>query len=606
MNGVIFIRINGNIESLKKSVIDEMESLYDIEAFKGEFLPEELVLKVADLTGRINREIAVYMDRKGRVIDVSIGDSATVTLSEVEGRRSNARLSGVRCLHTHPNGDPHLSMVDISSLLNLRMDAMVAVGVKSGSVTGIYAAVPKRDANGAFTEAEIYGPYGVGDDRMNALFEIISGLDKDTRRPAEVNDNRTERAILVGLETSREKMINSKSQGERSLEELEELAHTAGVIVVHKILQRRQMKDPAFYIGRGMVEQLSLLRQELNADVLIFDDELSGAQVRNIEELAGARVVDRTTLILDIFAQRARSREGKLQVELAQLKYRLPRLMGLGGQLSRLGGGIGTRGPGEKKLETDRRHIRRRIRYLEGELEVLNKRRSLIREGRHRNSMPVIGLVGYTNAGKSTLMNKLCGTDVFAEDKLFATLDPTTRSLTLQDGREVLLTDTVGFIRKLPHELVEAFKSTLEEAVYADMLIHVVDASSEEAEEQIAVVNDLLRSLGALDKPVILALNKMDLAGEQGRMPVAEAGDRVFEISAATGQGLDKLLEGIASLMPADEINVEVLAPYDAGWVLPYIHQNGRVLSQDYTETGIKVNAMLKSSKIERINDYII
>jgi len=606
LNGVIFIRINGNIESLKKSVIDEMESLYDIEAFKGEFLPEELVLKVADLTGRINREIAVYMDRKGRVIDVSIGDSATVTLSEVEGRRSNARLSGVRCLHTHPNGDPHLSMVDISSLLNLRMDAMVAVGVKSGSVTGIYAAVPKRDANGAFTEAEIYGPYGVGDDRMNALFEIISGLDKDTRRPAEVNDNRTERAILVGLETSREKMINSKSQGERSLEELEELAHTAGVIVVHKILQRRQMKDPAFYIGRGMVEQLSLLRQELNADVLIFDDELSGAQVRNIEELAGARVVDRTTLILDIFAQRARSREGKLQVELAQLKYRLPRLMGLGGQLSRLGGGIGTRGPGEKKLETDRRHIRRRIRYLEGELEVLNKRRSLIREGRHRNSMPVIALVGYTNAGKSTLMNKLCGTDVFAEDKLFATLDPTTRSLTLQDGREVLLTDTVGFIRKLPHELVEAFKSTLEEAVYADMLIHVVDASSEEAEEQIAVVNDLLRSLGALDKPVILALNKMDLAGEQGRMPVAEAGDRVFEISAATGQGLDKLLEGIASLMPADEINVEVLAPYDAGWVLPYIHQNGRVLSQDYTETGIKVNAMLKSSKIERINDYII
>ncbi|MEG6612888.1 GTPase HflX [Pseudoclostridium thermosuccinogenes] len=583
-----------------------MESLYDIEAFKREFLPEELVLKVADLTGRINREIAVYMDRKGRVIDVSIGDSATVTLSEVEGRRSNARLSGVRCLHTHPNGDPHLSMVDISSLLNLRMDAMVAVGVKSGSVTGIYAAVPKRDANGAFTEAEIYGPYGVGDDRMNALFEIISGLDKDTRRPAEVNDNRTERAILVGLETSREKMINSKSQGERSLEELEELAHTAGVIVVHKILQRRQMKDPAFYIGRGMVEQLSLLRQELNADVLIFDDELSGAQVRNIEELAGARVVDRTTLILDIFAQRARSREGKLQVELAQLKYRLPRLMGLGGQLSRLGGGIGTRGPGEKKLETDRRHIRRRIRYLEGELEVLNKRRSLIREGRHRNSMPVIALVGYTNAGKSTLMNKLCGTDVFAEDKLFATLDPTTRSLTLQDGREVLLTDTVGFIRKLPHELVEAFKSTLEEAVYADMLIHVVDASSEEAEEQIAVVNDLLRSLGALDKPVILALNKMDLAGEQGRMPVAEAGDRVFEISAATGQGLDKLLEGIASLMPADEINVEVLAPYDAGWVLPYIHQNGRVLSQDYTETGIKVNAMLKSSKIERINDYII
>jgi len=423
---------------------------------------------------------------------------------------------------------------------------------------------------------------------------------------SEKKENNVEKAILVGLETYRGKVIDGRSQGERSLEELEELAITAGVVVVHKVLQRRHAEDAAYYIGKGMVEHLGLLCQELHADALIFDDELTGAQIRNIEDMTGVKVVDRTTLILDIFAQRARSKEGKIQVELAQLKYRLPRLIGMGGQLSKLGGGIGTRGPGEKKLEVDRRHIRRRIRYLEDELKDLDKRRNLIRKGRRRNLMPVIALVGYTNAGKSTLMNKLCGADVFAEDKLFATLDPTTRCLTLPDGRELLLVDTVGFIRKLPHELVEAFKSTLEEAVYADMLIHVVDASSEEAQEQIAVVDELLQSLGALNKPVILALNKMDIAGDHARVLAAESSEQVFEISAFTGQGLDSLVAGIAELMPADEVNVEVFAPYDAGWVIPYIHENGKVLAQEYTDSGTKINALRKTSKIERIGDYII
>jgi len=425
-------------------------------------------------------------------------------------------------------------------------------------------------------------------------------------KTSESNESNVEKAILVGLETYRGKVIDGRSQGERSLEELEELAVTAGVLVVHKVLQRRHAEDAAYYIGKGMVEHLSSLCQELHADVLIFDDELTGAQIRNIEDITGVKVVDRTTLILDIFAQRARSKEGKIQVELAQLKYRLPRLTGMGGQLSRLGGGIGTRGPGEKKLEADRRHIRRRISYLEKELKELDKRRNLIRKGRSRNLMPVIALVGYTNAGKSTLMNKLCGADVFAEDKLFATLDPTTRCLALPDGRKSLLVDTVGFIRKLPHELVEAFKSTLEETVYADMLIHVVDASSEEAQEQIAVVDELLQSLGALNKPVILALNKMDIAGDHARVLAAGSGERVFEISALTGQGLDRLVDGIAEIMPADEVNVEVFAPYDAGWIIPYIHENGKVLAQEFTDSGVKVNALLKTSKIERIGDYII
>lgn len=588
--------------------MNELESLYGIQATRGEFAPEELVLKLAELTEKINREIAVYLDRKGSVIDVSVGDNATVSLSEIEGRRGRGRLSGIRCIHTHPGGDGMLSPVDISSLLNMRMDAIAAVGVKNGKATDIYAAVPRRDESNELNGADVYGPFSCGDNRMDNLFEVIGNVDRSFKETAEINEDRAERAILVGLETSHGRIINGKSEGERSLDELGELASTAGAVVLEKVLQKRNKQDPAYYIGKGMVEQLGLLRQSLDADVIIFDDELSGAQVRNIEEVVGIKVIDRTTLILDIFAQRARSKEGKLQVELAQLNYRLPRLTGLGSQLSRLGGGIGTRGPGEKKLEVDRRHIRRRIRYLEEELKELDKRRGLIREGRRRNRVPTIALVGYTNAGKSTLLNKLCGSDVFAENKLFATLDPTARGLMLPDGREVLLIDTVGFIRKLPHELVEAFKSTLEEAVYADMLLHVVDASSEEAEEQIWVVNELLGSLNALDKPVILLFNKIDLIGKEQDRRVMVAGpvDRTFDISAVTGQGLDSLLKGIQEMLPASEVEVEIFAPYNEGWILPYIYENGKVLKEEYLESGTKVKALIKKEKSERIKEYML
>jgi len=334
--------------------------------------------------------------------------------------------------------------------------------------------------------------------------------------------------------------------------------------------------------------------------------ELSGAQTRNIEDVVGIKVVDRTTLILDIFAQRARSKEGKLQVELAQLKYRLPRLIGLGGQLSRLGGGIGTRGPGEKKLEVDRRHIKRRIRFLEWELDNLSTRREFARDRRRKNTVPVIALVGYTNVGKSTLMNTLCKTEVFAENKLFATLDPTTRKLNLPNGREALLVDTVGFIRKLPHELVEAFKSTMEEAVYADILAHVVDISSQEAEEQISVVNDILASLGALNKPVLLILNKVDLVKTEIPPIASEIKGRVFEVSASTGIGLDELIKGILEVLSQDEIEINIIAPYSEGWIIPYLYKNGSLLEEEYAESGIKVRALIKKSKVDRIKDYIL
>lgn len=600
------ITINGNIESLKESLLNEIEQMYEIEIGKDDFLPEELVLKLADITGKINRELAVYINRKGNIIDISIGDSSTVTLGAVEGRRDKSRLSGVRCVHTHPNGDGMLSSVDLNSLLSLKLDAMTALGVKEGAVLEIYTALPVRGKNGEFSEAEIYGPIDLENGKLNTLFEIIRERDKPQRDAGYENEDSGERAILVGLETFQGRVINGKSEGERSLEELRELAYTAGAAVLHTVLQKKTRKDPAYHIGKGKVEELGLLRQALDANVLIFDDELSGAQVRNIEEVTGIKVIDRTMLILDIFAQRARSKEGKLQVELAQLKYRLPRLIGLGSQLSRLGGGIGTRGPGEKKLEVDRRHIRRRLSYLETELGNISKRRGLMREGRRKNATPVIALVGYTNAGKSTLMNRLCRSDVFAEDKLFATLDPTTRGLHLPDGREALMTDTVGFIRKLPHELVEAFKSTLEEVTYADVLLHVADISSEEAEEQIAVVNDILGSLGALNRPVVLVLNKTDLVREEVRMPLAYAGMENFEVSAVTGRGVEALLQGIAGILPVGEEEVHLIVPYNEGWVVPYLYENGKILEQAYTETGTRVRALVKKIKIEKIRKYTV
>lgn len=599
-------KVGGNLESLKDSMIKEIESIYEIEILRGEFLPRELALKLADLTGRINREISVFINRRGAVMDISVGDSSTVVLPDLEGRRDKSRLSGLRCIHTHPNGDYVVSTVDLSSLIKLRLDAMVAIGALNGEVKGITAAVPARDSNGEFTLAEVYGPFQAGDNLINGLFQLVAEKEKSGGGSLHEVGEELERAILVGVEPTFPKIIGGKSDGERMLDELAELAETAGVEVVDKILQKKPVRDPATFIGRGKLEDLSLLRQSLNANLIIFDDELSGAQVRNIEELVGAKVVDRTTLILDIFAKRAHSSEGKIQVELAQLRYRLPRLMGLGNQLSRLGGGIGTRGPGEKKLEVDRRHIRRRISHLEEELGSIAKRRGLAREDRKRNSVPTVALVGYTNVGKSTLLNTLCGAEVLAENKLFATLDPTIRSFQLTDGKTALMVDTVGFIRKLPHDLIEAFKSTLEEAVEADILLHVVDASSIETEMQVQVVNSLLSDLGALNKPVVLVMNKVDKVRSRDEMPLVRHEGRIVEVSALTGQGLGELLEEMSRLISSEEIAITARIPYADGWVLPYIHENGRVTEEAYEEQSTLVKAFLDRNKVDRIKAYLI
>jgi len=397
-----------------------------------------------------------------------------------------------------------------------------------------------------------------------------------------------ERVILVGVGTPRDELDE-----EDSLEELASLADTAGAEVVGSMVQNLESPEPGTYIGSGKIEEVRRLAEETGANGLIADDELSPAQLRNLSDALDLKVMDRTLLILDIFAQRATSSEGKIQVELAQLKYRMTRLAGIGTELSRLGGGIGTRGPGEKKLETDRRLIQRRMAQLRRELDEVKKHRQLLRTHRGEGAAPVAAIVGYTNAGKSTLLNTLTGAGVLAENKLFATLDPVTSLLEMESGQKVLLTDTVGFIRKLPHNLVEAFSSTLEEAKYADVIIHVVDASNPQADMQMATVYDTLQELGAMGKPVITLLNKADCLdeGSLGNMVPDRNADAVIRTSAKTGEGLDRFLDALQEILMRDKILIERTYSYAEGGKVQLIRTYGTLLESRYEPDGIYVKA---------------
>ena len=400
------------------------------------------------------------------------------------------------------------------------------------------------------------------------------------------------RAILIGADTG-------EYDAESSMEELAELAKTAGAEELARVLQKREAYEPATVIGEGKLAEVKELCGSLSAELLIFDCELTASQIRNVEDETDVRVIDRTMLILDIFAGRAVSREGKLQVELAQLRYRLPRLMGIGASLSRLGGGIGTRGPGETQLETDRRHIRRRIDKLSAELKELEERRGYARDRRKKDSVQVGAIVGYTNAGKSTLLNLLTGAGVLAEDKLFATLDPTSRAIELPDGRSLLLVDTVGLIRRLPHHLVEAFKSTLEEAACADIIIHVCDVSDPEAAEKADVTLKTLADLGAAEIPVVTVLNKCDLLTEN-----IPEDDSTVKISAKKAQGIERLLQVIAANLPETAKRMKLLLPYDKAGYTAKLRENGKVFSEDYTENGVLVDALVDQMLIKQMSQY--
>lgn len=410
------------------------------------------------------------------------------------------------------------------------------------------------------------------------------------------NKQEPEKAVLIAVDTG-------EYDCDISLDELEELAETAGAEVVGRMSQKRDKPDSGTFLGSGRLEELGDFCKNNEVDLVIADSELAPAQLWNIEKATDVRVIDRTTLILDIFAERARSNEGKLQVELAQLRYSLPRLMGQGTKLSRLGGGIGTRGPGETKLESDRRHIRRRIKALEDEFDALEKRRSLARARREKDGVETVVIVGYTNAGKSTLMNTLTEAGVLAQDKLFATLDPTSRALVLPDGRRVMLIDTVGFIRRLPHHLVEAFKSTLEEAVCAKVILNVCDASDPECAEHLKVTNDLLEELGCSGKPIIPVFNKCDLPqADEAAMRLPGA----VNISALEGKGLDELLDAVAKALPPTRAKAKLLIPYSDGAAAAALRKDGVITVEDYRADGLYLELTADVSLIDRYQDYCV
>ena len=416
-----------------------------------------------------------------------------------------------------------------------------------------------------------------------------------------ITEEMKEKVILVGVDQEMGGMDT-----ESCLDELNELVKTAGAESVGRLIQKREKIHPAHYLGKGKLEELQVMINAYDATGIVCDDELSPAQIKNLEQILNTKIMDRTMVILDIFASRAISREGKIQVELAQLKYRLSRLVGIGASLSRLGGGIGTRGPGETKLEVDRRYIKSRIAELNRELKEIETHRELLRNQRDKKGKPVVSLVGYTNAGKSTLINKLTDAGVLAEDKLFATLDTTTRKVKLINGSEILLIDTVGFIQKLPHNLVQAFRATLEEMKYADILLHVVDASNPQRKEHMNVVYSTLRELGCEETPVITVFNKIDREDVEYPLPFDIKARDTVKISAKTGKGTENMLTAIEELLKSFRKSIKVMIPYSEGSLISYIHGKCVIISEEHTETGYLIGAYVNEETENRLKNYIL
>ncbi|MEG6586058.1 GTPase HflX [Dendrosporobacter sp. 1207_IL3150] len=592
--------LHGDISGIRKNILEKLEQLYNFSLSVGQVISEDLATSIIELSQIINREIAVYINRRGKVTHVAIGDIKTVTLPDTESRRSEHRLSGIRCIHTHPGGDSRLSSLDISALKRMRFDLMAAIGLNPNGLNQVSFAVISGTEKDDTLAVHTFEPMSLDSFIKLEFNNLISQVDRILEASKKSkNLIQIERAILVGLDRPGNWEIKD------SLAELEQLSETAGVEVVGQLWQKKDRPDSALFIGKGKVQEISQLIQEHNANVVIFDDELSPSQQRNLEQVLGIKIIDRTSLILDIFAQRARSHEGKLQVELAQLRYNMPRIGGQGLILSRLGGGIGTRGPGETKLEVDKRRIRSRISEIEQQIEKVKNHRQLHRENRISSNIPTIALVGYTNAGKSTLLNRLTAAGVLAEDKLFATLDPTTRKVTLPNGREILLTDTVGFIQKLPHHLVTAFRATLEEVVQADLLLHVVDSSHSNYDLQMEAVSKVLKELHADIKPTVIVFNKSDKL-EDTILSRLLAIQNSVAISALKGKGLEKLLNFIEDFIQYQSIEMSLLIPYSDSSALSRLFDTSVVTFKEYRENGTFVKASIPGALSQYYSSYEI
>jgi GTPase len=528
----------GNTLGLKPSQLHHLRRTYRRRVEAETVVTPELARHLTEVSRETNRQVGVLLDRKGDVHSVIVGDARKLELPDVgRARAGSHRLRGLRLVHTHLNGEA-LTRDDHTDLALLRLDLVAAIEVGQDGLPGKvhYAHLLPENAAGTMWKDDVAAT--VHELAYDPLHGALALEDEFARASALRRTGGRERALLVGFGEGR---TRGRSSAEASLEELRELARTAGVAVVDATLQMRRVIDPRYLIGKGKLEDILLRSMQLMADIIVFDWNLSPSQARGIAEATSLKILDRTQLILDIFAQRAQSADGKLQVELAQLKYLYPRLVGRDDSLSRLAGGIGGRGPGETKLEIDRRRVRDRITALERRIENLSASRAVRRKQRNEKNLPVISIVGYTNAGKSTLLNALTESKVLAEDILFATLDPTSRRLRFPRDREVIVTDTVGFIRDLPEDLVNAFRATLEELDDADLLLHVVDASDPRLDDQVAAVEGILGDLGLLDKPRLLVFNKADKLprGQAAQLAHVRGG---VALSAQTRDGLEELL----------------------------------------------------------------
>lgn len=551
----------GNTLGLKQSQLQKLRHTYRRRSGRGEIVSPELARHLTEISQETNRQVGVLLDRKGDVEQVIVGDATRLELPDIgRARAGQVRLRGLRLVHTHLNGEP-LTRDDLTDLALLRLDLVAAVAVGDDGLPGelhwahLLAQNPQNELWRTDTLRQVHDA-DVGLDRLLADLEDEFGRSAALRTVQGV-----ERAILVGINFE-----GNRRRAEASMAELKELARSAGITVLEAVVQGRREVDPKYLIGRGKLQDLVLRSMQAMATMLVFDADLSPSQARHIAEETSLKILDRTQLILDIFAQRAQSADGKLQVELAQLKYLLPRLSARDDSLSRLTGGIGGRGPGETKLEIDRRRVRDRISALEKKIDHLASEREVRRRQRNRRDLPVISIVGYTNAGKSTLLNALTRSEVLVEDKLFATLDPASRRLRFPRDREVIITDTVGFIRDLPKDLKNAFRATLEELSDADLLFHVVDASDPSAEEQMAAVEKILAELDLLDTPRLLVFNKADRV--EGGAEVFAAREKAVAISALNRTGFDRLLESADRILWAEGKAVapdEPPGPADAG-----------------------------------------
>lgn len=589
-------KLVGQIDGLSRRQCNDLHALAELPVARSDVLTLDMAQAMLAISHEIKREVAVFIDRSGQVLMVSVGQADKAPVFELRKRRWQFGYAGVRCIHTHPSGTAHFSEADFSALKNLHYDCMVALAQKGEQIR--VAAAMLEPVDGSLTTSQVVAaedlPWQIFE--KLPLFTQLQAFESAlTRRQTTATRSDKERAILI-------LQPNQRDQEDIALirEELEELADTAGLEVAEVVVQT--MRGSQHRIGGGKLEEIAMLVQNEAADVVVFDQPLTPSYNQMLSDRLGVKVIDKTVLILDIFAQRARSREGKYQVELAQLNYLLPRLTGMGTALSRLGGGVGTRGPGETKLETDRRHIRRRIHHITKELENVKSNRQLQRSARMKTQGLQAALVGYTNAGKSTLLNRLTDDDIYAADQLFATLDPTTRRLELEGGDAILVSDTVGFIRDLPSQLLDAFKATLEELQYADVLLHVVDVAKEGIDERIGVVEDILMSLGLQEKTHILVCNKIDLCAEPPVFSSALAYQYKCYISCETGEGIEKLLDILKNLARSSDVTLEMILPYDEqqGQRLAQAHQYGKVLQEDYDEKGAHLRVQLPVAEAKK------